>query len=684
MFDVRRLRLSAALIRPVVVCVLAAIAAAGSRPLAQEPPFRQSSPGQGQEQGPRFRGGVDLIQLVVSVLDDRREPVRGLTAADFTILDEGMERPVRAFTPVDVPGTDVPAGVAEWTRNVAPDVATNQVGDQPGRLVVILMDRSIHQGPTVAAWQSARSIVEALGPNDVAALVATNELGRPQNFTADRERLLQSIDRRTWAIGAGAAPWTPESALADIRCPCGLCVLETVTRIAEAVRDTTGRSKSLFFIGSGMVLQTNAAPCDHEIRVARQRMLDAMDLSNLTVHSIDPRGLESIGPQTRASEPGDQRGLPEGAAAAMRRAAHHAETTGTLEIQGTLHVLPDLTGGRTVVNRNLPEELVPAIFRESEAYYILGFEAATEGRSGASRSIEVKVARGDVSVSTRRRYLPPSTAASDSPAPPGAPASPVWPDEAMSGLLPDGVPRLTMALAAFASPTGSDGIVSVSIDAGAFILDASSTIPLDVSVTAVDQTGRPVASIRQTSTIPGPRPTSTGMSAIHVPTHLVLRPGDYEMRAAITDAINGTTASVFSHIVVPAFASERLSLSDIVIERVAAAPEALATPLPAVVPITARLFARSARVRALLQIYQGTERRSPLLPVSVEVRVIDTRNRVVSETTTPVAREAFRDRRADFSAMIPVQALAVGEYLLSVTATTGEQTARRALRFGVQ
>ena len=51
---------------------------------------------------PQFRAGVELIQLDVAVLDNKREPVRGLTASDFTVLDNGVETPIRAFTPVEL------------------------------------------------------------------------------------------------------------------------------------------------------------------------------------------------------------------------------------------------------------------------------------------------------------------------------------------------------------------------------------------------------------------------------------------------------------------------------------------------------------------------------------------------------------------------------------------------------
>ena len=42
--------------------------------LAQEQPAR-----------PPFRAGVELVQLDVAVLDDKRQPVTGLTAEDFTL-----------------------------------------------------------------------------------------------------------------------------------------------------------------------------------------------------------------------------------------------------------------------------------------------------------------------------------------------------------------------------------------------------------------------------------------------------------------------------------------------------------------------------------------------------------------------------------------------------------------------
>ena len=41
------------------------------------------------QQTPAFKTGVDLVQVDVSVLDRDRQPIRGLKAADFTVLEPG-------------------------------------------------------------------------------------------------------------------------------------------------------------------------------------------------------------------------------------------------------------------------------------------------------------------------------------------------------------------------------------------------------------------------------------------------------------------------------------------------------------------------------------------------------------------------------------------------------------------
>ena len=78
------------------------------------------------------------------------------------------------------------------------------------------------------------------------------------------------------------------------------------------------------------------------------------------------------------------------------------DLTENLQHQDELQVLPDRTGGRTVVNTNGPQDAVPAIFRESESYYLLAFRQTDDDREAPP--VSVKVRRDGVSVHTRSGY----------------------------------------------------------------------------------------------------------------------------------------------------------------------------------------------------------------------------------------------------------------------------------------
>src|SRR6478735_2177202 len=123
---------------------------------------------------PVFRGGTDLVQVDVSVLDGKRHPVRGLTAEDFQVFEDGQPREVQAFSEVYLPDR-VSAEDAAWTRDVPSDVATNQMAREEGRLVIVLLDRTIPVGqPTIAARQIAAAVINQLSPGDLGAVVSTS------------------------------------------------------------------------------------------------------------------------------------------------------------------------------------------------------------------------------------------------------------------------------------------------------------------------------------------------------------------------------------------------------------------------------------------------------------------------------------------------------------------------------
>ena len=148
---------------------------------------------QNPPQAPTFKSKVDVVQLDVSVLDKNRQPVRGLTQADFTILEDGKPQPIVGFATFDVDSAGPP--VTGWMRDIAPDVATNDFKES--RLFVIVMDDAlIPQDPLAvqSAKKVAASIIDKLSADDLTAIVFTGDNRKTQDFTSDKSKLRAALD----------------------------------------------------------------------------------------------------------------------------------------------------------------------------------------------------------------------------------------------------------------------------------------------------------------------------------------------------------------------------------------------------------------------------------------------------------------------------------------------------------
>lgn len=643
-----------------------------------------------------FRATTELVEVDVTVLDGRRQPVKGLTAADFTVLEDGQPREVETFAAVDL-ADRVVATDAAWMSDVPRDVADNQITEQEGRLVVILMDRTIPVGyPTTVARQVAAAAVEELGPGDMAALVSSGG-GVPQNFTTDRARLLRAIAQRDWSTSSGLeareigenlldAAGLSGLAPLDGRCLCGVCVHETITNVAEALQDLPRRRKSMLFIGSSLTLQAGPAAlqqleidCARKLEDSRKVMFSALDRSGVTVHAIDPSGLQTVGPTSQAAS--TQR-------AGRVRAAQTEAINTQLQEQGELRVLPERTGGRTVMNTNGPQERVPEIIRESQSYYLIGFRPGDGAVPGRPRSIDVKVNRRGVNVHARREVvLPPETAAFAASVPsPGAPAS-----SALSGLLPSAQLPMDLNVAAFAAPDSPRAVVTISAGVQAFAPAAGATTttdPIEVVVAAYDQTGRPQGSARQTLELSWPPAGANQPHRVDVLSRLDLLPGDYELRVAASASDGARAASVFTHVTVPSYTDARLSLSHIVLSAPAttnSTPPAFLESILPLRPTPQRTFRRADRSTAFVRVYQGTTRTDELRPVQARVRIVDARDRDVRDEVIVLQPSSFAaGRTTDLRMPLPLASLAAGDYLLRLEAAAGEHVAGRAVRFSVE
>jgi len=327
---------------------------------------------------PTFRTGVDIVELDVTVVDKDRRPIRGLTAADFTILERGKPQPVVAFAAIDVP-PPVRAS-APWLREAPLDVVTN--ASENRRIVTILMDDAYTRFDSDVAKRAKKIALDALdqlGPADLASVIFTFQ-GRSQNFTADREKLRAAVESY---VPKTSSAGPPVSCLLQLH-SCDVRALMTVAsslRLAPPGRKIAiliGGGRAFSFGEMGRAMSRNEGP-------DLQDMFRDLQRANITVYSFDAHGLEngSMSAENRSPQPM------------------------TLSHNESLYSFAESTGGRAVSNTNDPAALVPVAFQESSSYYLIGFQSSDVATGGKFHKIEVKVGRAGVDVRTRNGYFAP-------------------------------------------------------------------------------------------------------------------------------------------------------------------------------------------------------------------------------------------------------------------------------------
>jgi len=609
-----------------------------------------------------YRTGIALVQVDVSVLDKDRHPVRSLKPGDFVVHEDGKVRSIAAFSEVTLPprSPEPPA----WMREVGPDVVTN-VAPKEGRLVVILLDYSIRSSDIPEARRTAAAAVDQLGPDDLAAVIYTS-VGVPQNFTSDRSLLRAAINQPFLGIDID-----PDDPFGSHRgeCRCGLCSLEAMTNVADAVREVSHRRKMLLFIGSGVAVSTTGIECFAEVREAREKLLRAAGAANLTIHSFDSMLLQSGGYGSAS----DRGGIPEVTDASARSPA--------LVRQLNLAFYPGETGGRAIKNTNAPWEPLPDIFAETDSYYVLGIVPASPNDDGSYHSISVQVNLPGVEVHPRKGYFARSPAASDATKSSNS-AAPASLTAALKGLWPEtGIP-MSVTAAAFAVPAAHGATVAVVARA------QEPAVPerggqVNVLTGAYGREGEPLATQVQTIRL-RPSPAGQKVSQYEVPSRLQLRPGRHEVRVAVEDLERHLTGSVYTYVQVPDFAKEPLSLSGLVLGTRAAAPNSTFADLLPLEPTTRREFATTDRVTAFARVYQALN--DPAGAVSLTARITDASNRTAYDAKTFFTEsDSAVTHSADYRLELPLASLTTGRYLLTIEAMRKpKQTVRRDVMFSVR
>ena len=151
-----------------------------------------------QDPAPRFRTGVDVVEVAVLARDSAGKPVTDLTRDEITVLEDGVPQPLVAFERVSLPAR--PAAVPpQRPAPVAQDVASNE-SSAPSRVFVLVLDSNHVAATRVRVVRdSARQFIENhVGPDDYVAVFSPGGIAAAtQDFTTDKARLLAAVDQFT-------------------------------------------------------------------------------------------------------------------------------------------------------------------------------------------------------------------------------------------------------------------------------------------------------------------------------------------------------------------------------------------------------------------------------------------------------------------------------------------------------
>lgn len=359
-----------------------------------------------QEPVATFSATTRLIIQTVTVTDADGNAVEGLTAADFTVTEDGVAQEIAfvefqrlqrnapstaAVLDADAPA-DLPPAPAAIDTPTLTEIAAPPAGDiryQDKRLLVFYFDTSA-MGPAdqIRAYTNAlRYIDTQMAPADLIAVMAFQD-GAVQvraDFTADKNRLRETIQLLIYGDdldGDGIPDVTFGSEFGQnsgefniFNTNRQLAALQTAVSMLRPLPER----KTLLYFSSGVRL--SGSDNQAQLRATINEAIRA----NVTLNPLDARGLVATPPL------GDATQRSPGGIGAFTGALAATRVANVQQSQDTLYALAKDTGGEAMFDYN---DLSLGIVRAADAvadYYILGYYSTHLDRDGKFRRVVVSL-----------------------------------------------------------------------------------------------------------------------------------------------------------------------------------------------------------------------------------------------------------------------------------------------------
>lgn len=373
---------------------------------------------------------TNLIQVDVSVVGKDGKPVRGLTATDFRVFQDGREQKISAVTYVDENDSnglgDRPRPAEKEERKIGTPPAGTR--NAQGRVVTFVVDDGNCLATPIgtAGIRDAikRFVDEQMLPDDRVAIYRTSSgASMLQTYTSNKE-VLRRLAGRISLIGArgcgstfeafrdnstvkytgsGASSFESEVSKkaredreADERRNQIVGTLGVLGFVVERLKGLPQR-KSIFLMSEGI-----AASFQDDTYERLRDLADTAARSSVVIHTMSAKGVTIPGFLSAQDEvlPGIIGGQDNTVGASEARAAEEralSEGLGYLAYQ---------TGGRFVRSSNRLEVDVERILDGQSGFYLVAYEPDSETFKGKDfHRIEVKVTGPDLYVASRKGFL---------------------------------------------------------------------------------------------------------------------------------------------------------------------------------------------------------------------------------------------------------------------------------------
>jgi VWFA-related protein len=692
-----------------IVLGLAVAATAGVAVRAQQPPSAPAT-----EPQVTFKVEINYVEVDAAVFDRQGGFVRDLKRDDFEVIEDGVVQDVTAFTQVNIPIERAEPAPLQASAVIEPDVISN-ARPFDGRVYVIILDdkhtAAMRSNQTKRAAE--QFISRYMADNDLAAVITTSgQGGGTQEFTSNKRLLLRAVNK---FIGQKLRSETEERLdeyqrqravpgqqdITRVNDPLDMqrgydarVALETLARISDWVGSIRGRRKAIVFFSEGIdydIFDFNK----REATTVQEKMREVFasaTRSNVSIYSVDPRGLTSLADETIQVSGG----FPDNPQLNLSLQSFNDSLRLS---QDSLRSLSEETGGFAAVNRNDFSDAFSRVVKDSSAYYVLGYYPKNDRRDGRFRKIEVKVKRAGVEVRSRRGYTAPRGKA---PSPPKVPASDKTSPqvrEALDSPLP--LPSLTLNV--FAAPfkgTAPNTAVSVTIEAagndfGFEEKDGKLLTDYEVSTIAIDQQGKIKSGDRSVVNfaIKPENRQRFAQTGVRVSTRLQLPPGRYQLRVAARESATGRVGSVNYDLDVPDFTQDPIALSGVVIasasgQRMSTAKpdEELKGALPGP-PVAERTFPRGDELAVFAEVYDNDVKSAHVVDITTTVVSEDGRNVFKSAEERPSSELQGKPGGFGHQVRFSLKDFAPGTYLLTVEARSragNKPPVGRTVQFKVQ